>query len=147
VNTFLVRLKAMAHAMIFPEAVKLKRKGSGSLIAKDQFSAALLSQARTVLDFSQELARQVRDGLPLTEAYEKVKAERQRGQSDDTKRAELETEAPDLEWCRRNASGAVAGRRCRARLCIHRVSPLALPQTPLSRPREARRQGGRVDLA
>jgi hypothetical protein len=41
--------KAMAHAILFPNLAKLKRKGSGSLVTKEQFSEALLSQARAVL--------------------------------------------------------------------------------------------------
>jgi hypothetical protein len=51
----------MAFAMLFPEAEKLKRKGSGSLRGKEQFSAARLSQARTVFDYSEALANEVRD--------------------------------------------------------------------------------------
>jgi hypothetical protein len=31
----------MAYAMLFPEPAKLKRKGMGSLAAKEQFSEAL----------------------------------------------------------------------------------------------------------
>ena len=55
--------KAMAWAMLFPEATKLRRKGSGSLPSKGQFSAARLSQARTVLEYSEPLALQVRTVL------------------------------------------------------------------------------------
>lgn len=57
----------MAFAMLFPEAEK---RGRGNKSAKDlpnkSFSAARLSQARTVFAYSEGLARQVRDGLPLS---------------------------------------------------------------------------------
>jgi hypothetical protein len=42
--------RPMATAFIYPEAEKLKRKGAGSFVAKDQgFSQARLSMARAVL--------------------------------------------------------------------------------------------------
>jgi hypothetical protein len=45
--------KAMITAMLYPDAARIKRKGSGSLATKQPgFSAALLSQARTVLRVS-----------------------------------------------------------------------------------------------
>jgi hypothetical protein len=41
--------RAMAVAMIYPEAEKLKRKGAGSLLSKDQgFSSTRLSQGAEV---------------------------------------------------------------------------------------------------
>ena len=49
--------RAMLTAMMYPEAAKLKRKG-GSLETKDQnFSAARLSQARTVLAHTPEMTK------------------------------------------------------------------------------------------
>jgi hypothetical protein len=54
--------KAMGHAMLFPEPAKLKRKGSGSVAATEQFAAGLLAHARAVLAFSPKLAIEVRDG-------------------------------------------------------------------------------------
>ena len=55
--------RAMALAFLYPEPAKLKRKGTGSLATKEQgFSAALLSNARSILHHSVELAEQVRDG-------------------------------------------------------------------------------------
>jgi hypothetical protein len=50
----------MAHAILFPTPAKLRRKGAGSFLGKEQFSEALLSQARTVLDYSEPLALEVR---------------------------------------------------------------------------------------
>ena len=74
--------KAMAHAFQFPDAAKLRRLSSRS--REDNVSKKtwqnLVSQARTVLAYSPELARQVRDGMPLNDAYETVKAEKQRWQ-------------------------------------------------------------------
>jgi hypothetical protein len=80
----------MAWALLFPDTEK---RGRGNKRTKDlpskSFSAARLSQARTVLDYSEPLALEVRDGgRTLNEAYEKVKEEKQRGNSDDAKRAD-----------------------------------------------------------
>jgi hypothetical protein len=52
----------MAYAMLFPAPTKLRRKGTGSFLGKEQ----LLSKARTVLRETPELAIKVRDGFPLS---------------------------------------------------------------------------------
>src|ERR1035438_5099514 len=55
--------QAMAVAMMYPEPAKTKRKGSGSLDSKELgISGARLSQARTVLAYSTDLARAVLAG-------------------------------------------------------------------------------------
>lgn len=95
--------KAMAYALLFPTApTPAERgakggKGNKAVQPPNSFSKALLSQARIVLEYSRPLALEVRDGpRTLNDAYEMVKAEKQRGQSDETKRAELEADAPDF---------------------------------------------------
>jgi hypothetical protein len=60
----------MAHAILFPTPMPAKEsgamKGKRSLSSKDlPFSEARLSQARTVLRETPELAAKVRDGFPL----------------------------------------------------------------------------------
>jgi hypothetical protein len=52
--------QAMALAMIYPEAAKMKRKGAGSLETEElKFSSGRLSQARTILRHSAALADDV----------------------------------------------------------------------------------------
>jgi hypothetical protein len=55
----------MAHAMLWPEPEKGGR-GKKALTIKG-FTSGFLSQARAVLVYSPELAREVRDGKPLNE--------------------------------------------------------------------------------
>ena len=93
--------KAMAWAVLFPEPSKAhkgkKSETATKLFAEKSFSSASVSKARAVLEYSQPLALEVRDGArTLNDAYEQVKAEKQRGQSDEARRAELEAEAPDF---------------------------------------------------
>jgi hypothetical protein len=52
--------RAMATAMLYPEAERLKRKG-GSFVTKEQVGSAALSKARTVLR-DQALAERVLAG-------------------------------------------------------------------------------------
>jgi hypothetical protein len=64
--------KAMAHAMLFPNPEKLKRKCTGSLLVKPDNTSAghwknLVSQARAVLHYSPTLAAEVREGFPLSD--------------------------------------------------------------------------------
>ena len=69
--------RAMGHALLFPEGAKLKRKGSSSVSEDQGFSAARLSQARTVLSYSRDLALAVRDGTEkLDDAFAKSHASR-----------------------------------------------------------------------
>ena len=61
--------QAMAVAMVYPEPAKTKRKGSGSLEPKELgISAGRLSQARTVLAHSTDLARAVLAGSKVLDA-------------------------------------------------------------------------------
>jgi hypothetical protein len=62
----------MAYAILFPNPEKGGR-GKKTLYPVKGFSAARLSQARAVLDYSEPLALEVRDGgRTLNEAYDKV---------------------------------------------------------------------------
>lgn len=88
--------KAMAHAILFPEPAKLRRKGSGSLVAKGQFSEALLSQARAVGKYAPTLVEKVRDGFPLNEAYEVAMTAKHAPDTDESLRRRLSSLAPDL---------------------------------------------------
>ena len=65
--------KAMAQAILFPDASKLRRKGSGSFPGKEQVSESFLSKARTVLRHTPELGPKVRDWpkLNLTPASQR----------------------------------------------------------------------------
>jgi ParB-like nuclease domain len=67
--------QAMVVAMMYPEPSKTKRKGSGSLEPKELgISAGRLSQARTVLAHSTDLARAVLAGSKVLDAaYDDVK--------------------------------------------------------------------------
>jgi len=68
--------RAMGHALLYPEPEKGGR-GKKNVLATQGFSSARLSQARTVLAFSRDLALAVRDGTEsLDAAYAKVKAAR-----------------------------------------------------------------------
>lgn len=90
--------KAMALAMIRPEAGHggARQKGSSSE-TKLEISKARISQARTVLHFSRELALRVMSGQePLDAALVKVTDEQKRLQSDEEQLARLRIEAPDL---------------------------------------------------
>ena len=90
--------QAMAHAMIFSEAAKLKRKGSGSFETKDQgFSEGRLSMARTILASAPDLARGILAGSErLDKAYETVR--RREGEADNhaARLRDLKKERPDL---------------------------------------------------
>jgi hypothetical protein len=71
--------KAMRIALLWPEGMKLRRKGSGlSETEKQNVSNARLSQARSVRAYSRELALAVRDGTTkLDQALRQVKAEQE----------------------------------------------------------------------
>ena len=86
--------QAMAHALLFPEAAKLKRKSDVS--SQNTFSKALLSKARAVLAYSRPTALRVRDGFPLNEAYEQVKADQERVERSRRKHAEIRANLPDI---------------------------------------------------
>ena len=64
-------MKAMARAILSPDPSKGGRGKKASL--SEGFSATLLSQARTVKRYAPTLVEKVRDGLPLSEAFEKAK--------------------------------------------------------------------------
>ena len=144
--------KAMAWAMLFPKPEKLKRKGD---VPRGDFSKQSLSKARIVLDYSEPLARQVRDGLPLNDAYEDVRDAKKRGQSDDAKRAALEEEAPDLaalveeEKMKLNEAHAAMLERRRerqtaieqAKLAADRCAPEYIPKRDRGRQRGHASQG------
>jgi ParB-like nuclease domain len=85
--------QAMAVAMMYPEPAKTKRKGSGSLEPKELgISGARLSQARTVLACSTDLARAVIAGSKaLDAAY------------DEAKKAKRQVDAEDAAKTRREA--------------------------------------------
>jgi hypothetical protein len=67
--------QAMGVAMMYPEPAKTKRKGSGFLESKELgISGARLSQARTVLAYSTDLARAVLAGSTVLDAaYDEAK--------------------------------------------------------------------------
>lgn len=85
--------QAMVVAMMYPEPAKTKRKGSGSLEPKELgISGARLSQARTVLACSTDLAHAVIAGSKaLDAAY------------DDAKKAKRQVDAGDAAKTRREA--------------------------------------------
>jgi hypothetical protein len=97
--------KVMAAAVMFPDAAKLKRKGSGShdVVKTEQLGVAkrtaenLLSQARTVLAESPETAKMVLSGeKQLSVAYaEAVEARRVRS-AEAQRIAILQRDYPDL---------------------------------------------------
>ena len=88
--------RAMALAMIYPEPTKLKRAGSS--VAKQQdVSKARLSLARTVLNHSPALAKDVMaKRTSLDEAVKTVLDEQRASASTDAKMAELRADAPDI---------------------------------------------------
>jgi hypothetical protein len=89
--------QAMLMAILYPEPEKLKRKGSGSLVSKEQLSQARLSQARTVLHSTPDLVPFVLSGTkPLDAAYEEAVALKRAVQSDDKKKEKLRIEAPEI---------------------------------------------------
>ena len=90
--------KAMALAMLYRETRPGKRtKGSATtLSAANKVSTARISQARTVLRFSEELARAVRDGMSLDAALEEVYRASSTVDNEKSKRQLLQQEAPDL---------------------------------------------------
>jgi hypothetical protein len=88
--------RAMATAMIYPEPEKGGRGKKRVEKTSEVFSNKLLSQARTVLAYTPELAKQVLDGLPLAEAYEKAIEVKAHGESDGAKLDRLRADAPDL---------------------------------------------------
>lgn len=92
--------KAMAHAMLFPEA---KKTGRGNKVSGKPETLStghwqnLVSQARAVLAYSPALAEAVRDGtVPLAEAFQQAEEARQAQTSAETMRAVLQAEAPEL---------------------------------------------------
>ena len=90
--------KAMALALIYPEPEHggSRKKGS-SKVSELGFSKQRLSQARSVLAYSRDLAMAVISGQePLDAALVKVQQEQKRLQSDEVLHARLSVEAPDL---------------------------------------------------
>jgi hypothetical protein len=90
--------RAMGHAWLYPEPEKGGR-GNKSVNSKETlgFSIMRLSQARTVLAYSRELAIKVRDGVEkLDDAIAKVKADRKALDSTEAMLTRLRADAPDL---------------------------------------------------
>jgi hypothetical protein len=93
--------QAIATAMLFPDdggkGGRGKRDPATNSLTVGGFGRELLRQARAVLAYSPELASEVRDGAtPLKEAFEKVKAARERSEFAEAQRQRLAQEAPDL---------------------------------------------------
>lgn len=95
--------KAMAYALLFPKPIAPAEsgarggKGDKGVHPVDAFSKQLLSQARSILAFSRELAENVRDGRKsLKDAFELADAARKATEADDSLHDRLEREAPDL---------------------------------------------------
>jgi hypothetical protein len=91
--------RAMGHAMLFRNREKggrgKKLSGRPDSLSQSHWKD-LVSNARTVLDYSEELGRRVRDGFPLSEAFEQAKREREAAQTDEGRKARLRQKAPDL---------------------------------------------------
>ena len=89
--------RAIATAMLYPNAAKLKRKGSRSGEIPDQLDAGYLSHARTVLRASPDLAANVLSGArSLDDAYSEVLRLQKATQADEARLARLTEAAPDL---------------------------------------------------
>jgi hypothetical protein len=89
--------RAMAVAMIYPEPAKGgrgKRSQNWEGIGSTKTAQNLLSQARTVLAHTPQLAQQVLAGLPLHEAYTTAMAIKAEGESDTAKLDRLRSDAP-----------------------------------------------------
>jgi hypothetical protein len=89
---------AMLTAMMYPQALHggARKKGSSLETKHENFSAARLSQARTVLRYLPETAKAVLTGKPLDEAYKEALVEKANNESQETKIARLKAHAPDL---------------------------------------------------
>lgn len=89
--------QAMAYAMVYPEPEKGGRGKKINSSVSEGFSAARLSQARTVLKYSEELARQVVAGdMSLDKALEQVTASQGQLANDRSRLRKLREERPDL---------------------------------------------------
>jgi ParB-like chromosome segregation protein Spo0J len=95
--------RAMQLAMLFPEPSKEHSRKRGLVsetktsLDRADISATRLSQARSVLAYSRELAEAVRDGnIKLDEALVDVKAARDALNSEEAMIARLRDDAPDL---------------------------------------------------
>jgi hypothetical protein len=89
--------QAMRLALLYPEPEKGGRGKHQTVRKPDSFSKQRLSEARSVLAYSRELALAVRDGTKkLDDALDEVKAARNALSSDESKRERLHSEAPDL---------------------------------------------------
>jgi hypothetical protein len=90
--------RAMLTAMMYPEALHggARKKGSSSETKHENFSAARLSQARTVLRYLPETAKAVLTGKPLDEAYKEALAEKDSNESEGAKIERLKARSPDL---------------------------------------------------
>jgi len=84
---------AMAAAFLFPEGIKGKKRSSET----EHFSRVRLSQARSVLRHSRELAASVLSGVtPLDTALKTVEEERRQAEGDEARMGRLRKSAPDL---------------------------------------------------
>jgi hypothetical protein len=90
----------MALAKLYPNPEKTapgKRARVTTLLESKSVSAAQLSQARTILAHSPELAEDVlRDIVPFDDAFKRVKVAREQSSSIEARRDRLRKEAPDL---------------------------------------------------
>ena len=88
----------MGYALNFPAPEKGGRgrklsDHSDSLSVSKGHWRDLVSQARAVAACSRELAHRVRDGFPLSEAFEQAKREREAAQSDEGRKTRLRGKA------------------------------------------------------
>lgn len=92
--------QAMAMAMIYPEPDgrgRGKKGQSAKLALSANFSLTRITQARSVLHYSPELAQSVLGGTtPLNEALAKVQDEQNRARSTEQRLTQLAKTAPDL---------------------------------------------------
>jgi hypothetical protein len=91
--------KAMGYARLFPDA-KLTNGRRANLSGKPERLSQghwqnLVSQARAILRYTPELAAKVRDGFPLSEAYEAAMTVKRAPDSDEFLRAKLSA-APEF---------------------------------------------------
>lgn len=88
--------KAMAVAMIYPEAQKYKAGGTDCLEIK-QLNKSYLSQARAVLKHLPDTAQGVLAGsMPLGKAYDEATEARDAAKTEEEKLHELQSIAPEL---------------------------------------------------
>lgn len=90
--------QAALRAMLYPEPGKGGRGNQENVLQSKEFSAARLSQARTVLRYGPDdlIPAVVSGAIPLNDAYNKARERRDAADGDVSKLATLQREAPDL---------------------------------------------------